>query len=101
MTCSIQNSKTDGIAFVASDNSYDNGNVLIVFVRCASDDAQCILNSTCLYHICISKVLFSTYEPVQNRCTIQMCDNTPCDIVGMSTVWIRMFDGIVCILIEM
>jgi hypothetical protein len=92
--------KTDGGASVASDNSSDNGDVLIAFVGCASDDALSILDSACSYHVYINRALFSTYELVQNGGTVRIGDNSPCEVVGMSTVWINMFDGIVCTLIE-
>jgi hypothetical protein len=62
--------KTDGSAFVASDNSFNNGDVLITFARCASDDSLWILDSACSYHVYINRALFSTYEPVQNGGTI-------------------------------
>jgi hypothetical protein len=41
------NGKTDGSASVASNNNSDNGDVLIAFARCASDDAHWILDSAC------------------------------------------------------
>jgi hypothetical protein len=92
--------KIDGSASVASDNSSDNGDVLIAFAGCASDDAFWILNSACSYHVCINRDLLSTYEPVQNRGTIWMGDNSPCEVVGMGTVQIKMFDGNVRTLTE-
>jgi hypothetical protein len=92
--------KTDGSASVVSSNSFDNGDVLIAFAGCASDDAQWILDSACSYHVCINRDLFSTYEPVQNGGTIQMGNNSPCAVVGMGTGQIKMFDGVVHTLIE-
>jgi hypothetical protein len=56
--------KTGGTVSVASENSSDNGDVLIAFARCAADDAQWILDSACSYHVCTNKFLFSTYEAV-------------------------------------
>jgi hypothetical protein len=58
--------KTDGNAFVASDNSSDNGDALIAFARCASNDSLWILDFACSYHVCINRPLFSTYEQVKN-----------------------------------
>jgi hypothetical protein len=78
--------KTDGSASVASDNSSDNGDVLIAFTGCASNDAHWILDFACSYHVCFNRALFSTYEPVQNTGTVQMGDNSPCEVVGMGTV---------------
>jgi len=88
--------KSDSSASIACDNSSDNGDVLIAFAGCASDDAQWILDSACSYHVCINRDLFSTYEPVQNGGTVRMGDNSPCAVVGMGTVQIKMFDGVVC-----
>jgi hypothetical protein len=78
--------KTDRSAFVASNNSSDNGDALIAFVRYASDDSLWILDHAHSYHVCINKALFSTYEPVQNGGIIWMGDNSPCEVVGMDTV---------------
>jgi hypothetical protein len=44
--------KTGGCASVASDNSSDNGDVLIVFAGCASDDSLWILDFVCSYSFC-------------------------------------------------
>jgi hypothetical protein len=58
--------KIDGSASIASDNSSNNVDALITFVGCASDDAHWILDSACSYHVCISRDLSSTYEPMQS-----------------------------------
>jgi transposase InsO family protein len=87
--------KTGGTVSVASENSSDNGDVLIAFAGCAADDAQWILDSACSYHVCTNKSLFSTYEAVQNGDTVRMSDNSPCTVVSMGTVQIKMFDGVV------
>lgn len=92
--------KTGGTVSVASENNSDNGDVLIAFAGCAADDAQWILDSACSYHVCTKKSLFSTYEAVQNGGTLRMGDNSPCTVVGMGTVQIKMFDGIVRTLTE-
>jgi hypothetical protein len=55
--------KTDGSASVASDNSYDNGDVLIGFAGCAFDDSLWILDYVCSYHICINNL----YGPEVNK----------------------------------
>jgi hypothetical protein len=92
--------KTNGSASIASDNSSNNGDALIAFVGCASDDSLGVLDSACSYHVCINKVLFSTYEPMQNVGTIWMGDNSPCEVVGTGTMQIKMIDGVVHTLIE-
>ena len=92
--------KPDGSASVVSDDSSDNGTVLIAFAGCASDDTQWILDSACSYHVCINRDLFSSYESVQNGGTVRMGNNTPCQVIGMGTVKIKMFDGIVRTLTE-
>jgi type VI protein secretion system component VasA len=92
--------KTDGSTFVASDNNSDNGDVHIAFVGCTSDDSLLILDSAYSYHVCINRDLFSTYEPMQNGGTIRMGNNSPCEVVGMSTMQIKMLDGVVHTLTE-
>jgi hypothetical protein len=52
--------KTDGRASVGSNNSSDNGDVLIAFAGCASNDSLWILDSICSYHVYINRALFST-----------------------------------------
>jgi hypothetical protein len=87
--------KTDGSVYVAFKNSFDNGDILIVFVEYASHDSLWILDSACSYHVCINIALFSTYEPVQNRGIARMSDNSPCEVVGMGTMQIKIFNGVV------
>jgi hypothetical protein len=94
------NGEIDGSGSVASDNNSDNDDVLLAFVGCASDDALWILDSAYSYHVYINIALFSTYELVQNGCTVWMRDNSSCEVVGMSTVQIKMFDGVVRTLTE-
>jgi hypothetical protein len=92
--------KTDGSASIFFDNSYDNGDVFITFVGCASVDSLWILDSACSYQVYINRALFSTYESMQNGGTIRMGDNSPYEVVGMGTVHIKIFDGVVHTLIE-
>jgi hypothetical protein len=51
---------------------------------------------SCLHY----RALFSTYVSVQNGGTVWMDDNSPCEFVGMGTMQIKMFDGVVCTLTE-
>jgi hypothetical protein len=67
---------------------------------CAYDDALWIVDSTCSYHVCINRALFNTYEQMQNGGTVQMIDNSFCEVVGMGTVQIKMFDEVVHTLTE-
>jgi hypothetical protein len=92
--------KIDGSASISFDNSSNNVDVLITFAGCAFDDAHWILDSACSYHVCISRALFSTYEPMQSGGIVWMGDNSPCGVVGMGTVHIKMFDGVVRTLTE-
>jgi hypothetical protein len=92
--------KTNGSASVASNNSSDNGDVLITFAGCASNDSIWILDFAFSYHVCINRALFSIYEPVQNGGTVQMGDNSPCEVIGMGTMQIKMFDGVIHTLTE-
>jgi hypothetical protein len=87
--------KTDGTASIASDNSNDNGDVLVAFAGCATDDAQWILDSACSYHVCITDLclvpmklcrtealfgwaiiplaLLLAWAPCRSRCSMGLC----------------------------
>jgi hypothetical protein len=83
----------DGKAVVASGDSSDNSDVLIAFAGCVSMNCEWMLDSACLYHVCINKDWFSTYEPVQNGGLVHMGDNTPCEVIGIGSVKISTHDG--------
>ena len=73
---------------------FSDGKILV-----ASNDSQkaCeewILDSGCTYHMCPNRDWFSTYESV-SKGVILMGNNASCKIVGVETIKIRMFDGIV------
>jgi hypothetical protein len=53
-----------------------------------------ILDSGCSYHMCPRRDWFDTYEVVHGD-TVLMGNNMPCRIVGVGTVKVRMYDGIV------
>lgn len=53
-----------------------------------------ILDTGCSYHMCPNKDWFDTYEP-RNCGTVFMGNDAPCRAVGIGTIKIKMFDGVV------
>ena len=56
-----------------------------------------VLDSTCSYHMTPKKDWFDTYKPY-NGGMVQMGNNATCPIIGIGTVKIKMFDGVVRVL---
>ena len=56
-----------------------------------------VLNSTCLYHMTPKKDWFDTYKPY-NGGLVQMGNDAICPVIGICTVKIKMFDGVVRVL---
>ena len=56
-------------------------------------DDEWILDSACLYHICYNRGYFSSFLALNG--TVLMGNDHPCQIVGIGSVKIRMFDGVV------
>ncbi len=52
-----------------------------------------ILDSACSFHMCPSKEFFSTYEPKYGN--VLMGNDQSCQVVGIGTIRIQMFDGVV------
>jgi len=90
----------NGKASVAVGDDSDGGEILIAFAGCVSMNSEWILDSACSYHVCTNKDWFSSYEPVQNGGWVRMGDNTPCEIIGIGSVKIRMHDGMIRTLTE-
>ncbi|KAE8702282.1 hypothetical protein F3Y22_tig00110483pilonHSYRG00048 [Hibiscus syriacus] len=74
-----------------ADSSSDAEIILEVSNSCAS--GRWILDTTSTFHISTSKDVFSTYE--KHSGSILMGNDHSCQVVGIDTVHIKMFDGIV------
>ena len=56
-----------------------------------------VLDSTCSYHMTPKKDWFDTYKP-SNDGMVQMGNDATCLVIGIGTVKIKMFDGVVRVL---
>ena len=56
-----------------------------------------VLDSACSYHMTPKKDWFDTYKPY-NGGMVQMGNDATCPIIGIGTVKIKMFDGVVRVL---
>jgi hypothetical protein len=83
---------TNGTVSVAEDNSEVDDIVLSVSSE-SSGDAW-VLDSTCSYHMTPRRDWFTTYRPI-NGGLVYMGNNTTYKVVGIGTVRIKMYDGIV------
>nr|AAT44257.1 putative polyprotein [Oryza sativa Japonica Group] len=81
----------EGKAAVVTDEKSD-AELLVAYAGCAQTSDQWILDTACTYHMCLNRDWFATYEAVQGG-TVLMGDDTPCEVAGVETVQIKMFDG--------
>ena len=81
----------EGKAAVVTDEKSD-AELLVAYAGCAQTSDQWILDTACTYHMCPNRDWFATYEAVQGG-TVLMGDDTPCEVAGIGTVQIKMFDG--------
>nr|CAD41912.2 OSJNBa0033G05.13 [Oryza sativa Japonica Group] len=81
----------EGKAAVVTDEKSD-AELLVAYAGCAQTSDQWILDTACTYHMCPNRDWFATYEVVQGG-TVLMGDDTPCEVAGIGTVQIKMFDG--------
>ncbi|KAI9162073.1 hypothetical protein LWI28_023521 [Acer negundo] len=82
--------ETSSTANVVSE---DNGELLSVVSTSYASDAW-ILDSGCSFHMCANRDWFDTYES-QSGGEILMGNNATCKVIGIGTIKIKMFDGIV------
>ena len=59
-----------------------------------SDNAEWILDPGSTYHVCLNRDWFSSFEKL-DRCFTVMGDDHPCNVEGIGTVRVKMFDGTV------
>jgi len=59
-----------------------------------SDNVEWILDPGSTYHVCLNRDWFSSFEKL-DRCFTIMGDDHPCNVEGIGTVRVKMFDGIV------
>ena len=59
-----------------------------------SVDSEWMLDNGATYHVCPNMYLFSSFEKLDG-CSVIMGDDRPCNMEGIGTVQIKMFDGMV------
>jgi len=59
-----------------------------------SGDSERMLDTGATYHVCPNRDWFSSFEKLDG-CFVVMGDDRPCNMEGLSTVYIKMFDGMV------
>jgi Integrase core domain. len=88
----------EGKAAVVTDEKSD-AELLVAYAGCAQTSDQWILDTACTYHMCPNRDWFATYEALQGG-TVLMGDDTPCEVAGIGTVQIKMFDGCIRTLLD-
>ena len=87
-------------ASVAEETS-DDSEVGVDLLSISSDNnvllESWVLDSACSYYMTPKKDWFDTYKPY-NGGMVQMGNDATCPVIGISTVKIKMFDGVVRVL---
>ncbi|KAK2971427.1 hypothetical protein RJ640_025377 [Escallonia rubra] len=83
---------SDGDLYLVSLVEQQEGNFLSV--RDNSFSTEWFLNSACSFHMCPHKEWFDCRTPC-NGDTVVMCNGDVCKVMGICTIRIKMFDGIV------
>ena len=78
----------------ATEGKYNDGELLIVSDGNSKPCEDWILDSSCMFHMCLNRDWFSTYETVFKG-VVLMGNNASCKIASNGTVRIKMFDGVV------
>jgi hypothetical protein len=86
----------DGNVAVAEGDSDDDGNVLAV--SSSSIFEGWVLDSACSFHLCPNRDWLTSYKSTKG--TVLMGNDMACKIVGIGTIKIKMYDGIVRTLTE-
>lgn len=76
------------------DSDRSNGDMLFVSSRSDHFTDGWILDSSCSYHMSPHRDWFDTYRTVNSR-SILMGNHASCKVVGIGTIRIKMFDGVV------
>ena len=74
-------------------NDSDDGDVLVATHEYKGNN-EWILDSGCTFHMTPNKTFFHTFESVDGG-NVTMGNNTTCKVVGIGSIKIKMFDGIV------
>ena len=83
-----EKSSTAGVTEEWSDGD------LLLTTSSGTDTSDWILDSGCSFHMCSVREQFATYHEC-DKGTVRMANDAESKVVGIGTVWIYMFDGIV------
>ena len=97
----IEDSSSDDNSVSIADgrSDYDSDNALSVIENGIRPKDEWILDSGCSYHMCPNRDWFITYREI-NGGSVLMGNNVACKTVGIGTVKIKMYNGIVRTLAE-
>ncbi|KAG8492401.1 hypothetical protein CXB51_009724 [Gossypium anomalum] len=84
--------ENSGEADVVED--YSDGELLVASVNDFKVSEEWILYSGCTFHMSPNRDWFTTYETVSEG-VVLMGNNCSCKIVGVGTIKVKMFDGVV------
>lgn len=76
---------------IVVEDGYDSADLLIVAT--SESDRKWVLDSRCSFHMTPNKDWFETFKEV-NRGQVILGNNKSCEIMGISTVRIKMHDGV-------
>ena len=91
-----ESKKDDSKSEANSVKSYDSGMINEVLSVCKIFECneEWLLDSSASHHICPHKDWFAFYQTVNDRIVL-LGDNHSCKIVGVGSVKIKMFDGVI------
>ncbi|KAG8489524.1 hypothetical protein CXB51_017540 [Gossypium anomalum] len=84
--------ENSGEADVVED--YNDGELLAASVNNSKVSEEWILDSGCIFHMSPNRDWFTTYETMSEG-VVLMGNNASCKIVGVGTIKVKMFDGVV------
>ncbi|KAG8489761.1 hypothetical protein CXB51_017983 [Gossypium anomalum] len=73
---------------------YSNGELLVTSVNDSKVSKEWILDSGCTFHMSPNRDWFTTYEIVSEG-VVLMGNNASCKIIGIGTIKVKIFDGVV------
>ena len=74
------------------EDTFKAARVLIVINQ--KPQGQWVLDSSCTFHMCPNKSYFTSYQPCDGGMVL-ISNNSMCKVVGIETISLRMFDGVV------
>ncbi|KAH9657439.1 hypothetical protein KPL70_023077 [Citrus sinensis] len=88
--------KRNGDVAVASDEKDDDGydSAGVLLATGTQTNGKWVLDSGCTYHMCPDKNLFTSYR-LFNGGEVMMGNNSLCKVVGLGTIRLKMFDGVI------